>query len=76
MGMEAEVWKYFLTQGPWALLFVWSYYTWKKEAREREKESRDRETKLLETLNAFSEKYDILHAGIQEIKKRLDRDVA
>lgn len=64
--MENEVWKYFLTQGPWAILFVWSFYTWRKD-------SKDREESLLKTLNAFSEKYDLIREEIRELAEEFKR---
>ncbi|WP_369801939.1 BhlA/UviB family holin-like peptide [Oceanobacillus sp. Castelsardo] len=35
--------QYFLTQGPFAVLFIWLFYSSRKEILEREKESLERE---------------------------------
>ncbi|WP_188068961.1 BhlA/UviB family holin-like peptide [Brevibacillus brevis] len=62
--MEIDVLKYFLTQGPFAVLFVWLLISTKRE-------SRDRETRLNELLEKFSEKYDLVIGEIREIKEKL-----
>ncbi|GIN87645.1 SPBc2 prophage-derived protein BhlA [Heyndrickxia sporothermodurans] len=76
--MDATVTQYFLTQGPFAVLFVWLFYSSRKEAREREQENRHRENQLYKTienqneiLNKFSEKYDVVINQLSEIKDRL-----
>ena len=62
--MEIDVLKYFLTQGPFAVLFVWLLISTKRESRERE-------TRLNELLDKFSEKYDLVIGEIREIKEKL-----
>lgn len=76
--MDTSLSQYFLTQGPFAVLFVWLFYTSRKEAREREKESHDREKQLYQTiedqneiLNKFSEKYDVVIHQLSDIQDRL-----
>lgn len=78
--MEGEVWRYFLSQGPFAILFVWTYYTSRKEtnerekeSREREKESRERENKLQELLFQFSDKYDLILEEVRGLKNEMSR---
>ncbi|MBU5215080.1 BhlA/UviB family holin-like peptide, partial [Heyndrickxia oleronia] len=36
--MDANLAQYFLTQGPFAVLFVWLFYSSRKESQEREKQ--------------------------------------
>lgn len=62
--MELDLLKYFLTQGPFAVLFVWLLISTKRESRERE-------TRLNELLEKFSEKYDLVIGEIREIKDKL-----
>ncbi|MGE6261091.1 BhlA/UviB family holin-like peptide [Heyndrickxia sporothermodurans] len=76
--MDANLTQYFLTQGPFAVLFVWLFYSSRKEAKEREKESLEREKQLYQTiedqteiLNKFSDKYDVVINQLSDIKDRL-----
>ncbi|KKX54202.1 BhlA/UviB family holin-like peptide [Brevibacillus borstelensis] len=86
--MENELWKYFLTQGPWAILFVFMLlFVLKKnneretkiaaDAKEREKQiledSKEREKQLMETLNKFSDKYDLILEEVRDIKSEMLR---
>lgn len=62
--MEMDVLKYFLTQGPFALLFVWLLlYTMKRNER--------RENRLQDILDKFSEKYDVVISELREIKDKV-----
>ncbi|MFD1957339.1 BhlA/UviB family holin-like peptide [Paenibacillus thailandensis] len=61
--MESEILRYFLTQGPFAVLFIWLLFSSRKEARERE-------NKLHDILDKFSEKYDLIVGEIRDIKER------
>lgn len=62
--MEPDVMKYFLTQGPFAVLFVLLLiYTIRR--------NKEREDKLHETLNEFATRYDIVIGKLDEIKDRL-----
>ena len=62
--MEIDVMKYFLTQGPFAVLFVWLLIYVMRNNREREKQ-------LHQTLNEFASRYDIVIDELREIKDRL-----
>ncbi|MBD7984227.1 hypothetical protein H9649_06525 [Sporosarcina sp. Sa2YVA2] len=61
-----EVLGYFLTQGPFAVLFVWlfMYQVKSSEARER---------RYQQLLTAMAHKFDDILKEIQEVKKRLPR---
>jgi uncharacterized protein YlxW (UPF0749 family) len=75
---EVDVIKYFLTQGPFAILFVWLLIYVMKTNRDREKsmqeENREREGRLQALLDKFSEKYDLIIGEIREMKERLPRE--
>jgi len=62
--VELDVMKYFITQGPFAALFVWLLiYTVRR--------NKEREDKLHDTLNEFAKRYDIVIDELREIKDRL-----
>ncbi|MFH5187083.1 BhlA/UviB family holin-like peptide [Paenibacillus sp. TAB 01] len=67
--------SYFLTQGPFAVLFVWLLFSSHKESRNREQalinESREREGKLHDILDKFSDKYDVIITEIRDMKIRI-----
>jgi hypothetical protein len=56
--------KYLVTQGPFAVLFVWLLIY---VVRQNEK----RETRLHDILDKFSEKYDVIVDELREIKERI-----
>jgi len=76
--MDETLIQYFLTQGPFAVLFIWLFYSSRKESLEREKESQEREQKLYKTIDdqndimkGFSSKYDIVITKLDDIEDRL-----
>lgn len=64
MSLETEIWKYFLTQGPFAALFVWLLFR-------SEKRNEKRETRLQDLLDKFSDKYDVITAKIEELREEI-----
>ncbi|NOU98496.1 hypothetical protein GC097_00450 [Paenibacillus sp. LMG 31457] len=58
--------KYFLTQGPFAVLFVWLLIYVMKTNKERE-------GRLQDLLDKFSDKYDVIIAEIRDMKEHLPR---
>lgn len=62
-----ELLGYFLTQGPFAVLFVWLFWYQVKSSESREKNYQQ----LLETM---SEKYDVIVEEIREVKERLPKE--
>ncbi len=61
---EMDVIKYFLTQGPFAILFVWLLlYVMKRNA--------ERENRLHDILDKFSDKYDIVIGELRDIKNKI-----
>jgi len=64
--IETEIWKYFITQGPFAILFVWLLvYVMRNNER--------RETRLHDILDKFSEKYDVIIDELHDLKERLGK---
>jgi len=64
--VEVDVLKYFLTQGPFAVLFVWLLIYVMKTNRERE-------SRLQALLDKFSEKYDVIISEIRDIKNMMGK---
>jgi GTP-binding protein EngB required for normal cell division len=64
MGMDMELSKYFLTQGPFAILFVWLLIYVMKNNKERE-------NRLQDLLDKFSDKYDLVINKLDDIKEKL-----
>jgi hypothetical protein len=78
--VESEVIRSFMTQGSFALLFVWLLISYRKEAHDREGESNKREERLNKLINEqtkvlseFSEKYDIIVTKLDGIEQRLPK---
>ncbi|MBC5637848.1 MULTISPECIES: BhlA/UviB family holin-like peptide [Ornithinibacillus] len=69
--MDETLIQYFLTQGPFAVLFVWLFYTSRKEANEREKQLYQTIDDQNEILKGFSTKYDIVITKLDDIEERL-----
>ena len=65
-GIETEAVKYLITQGPFAVLFIWLLIY---VMRQNEK----REIRLHDILDKFSEKYDVIVDELREIKERIGR---
>ena len=65
--MEIDVLKYFITQGPFAALFVWLLIYVMKANRERE-------SRLQSLLDKFSEKYDVIISEIRGLKERMPNE--
>jgi len=61
-----ELLGYFLTQGPFAVLFVWLFWYQVKSSESREKSYQ-------QLLEAMSEKYDVIVEEIREVKERLPK---
>jgi parvulin-like peptidyl-prolyl isomerase len=70
-----ELTKYFLTQGPFAVLFVWLLFYVMKTNKEREarqeQTNAEREARLHDILEKFSEKYDVVIDELRDIKNKL-----
>ncbi len=64
LQMDVDVLSYFLTQGPFAVLFIWLLI-------QTQKRNREREDQLYDTLNEFAKRYDIVIEKLDDIKGRL-----
>lgn len=64
--MDNAVIQFFLTQGPFAVLFVWLLVYVMRKNSEREK-------RLHDTLDRFAEKYDVVVDELKKIRERLGR---
>ena len=62
--MDSDILRYFLTQGPFAVLFIWLLIYVMRANKERE-------TRLHELLDKFSEKYDVIITEIRDLKERI-----
>jgi hypothetical protein len=62
--MDLDILRYFLTQGPFAVLFVWLLIYVMKNNKERE-------NRLQDLLDRFSEKYDLVITKLDDIKDKL-----
>lgn len=65
--MDSETYKYFISQGPFAVLFVWLLIYVMRTNRERE-------NRLQTLLDKFSDKYDVIISEIRDMKKMIGRD--
>jgi hypothetical protein len=62
--MDTDIFRYFLTQGPFAVLFVWLLIYVMKNNKERE-------NRLQDLLDKFSDKYDLVISKLDDIKEKL-----
>ncbi|MEF3330549.1 BhlA/UviB family holin-like peptide [Oceanobacillus oncorhynchi] len=69
--MDETLIQYFLTQGPFAVLFIWLFYSSRKEANDREQKLYDTIDDQNEILKGFSSKYDIVITKLDDIEDRL-----
>ena len=69
--MDQNLLQYFVTQGPFAILFVWLFFSTRKESQEREKKLYKTIDDQNEIMKGFSEKYDIIIDQLDDIKRRI-----
>lgn len=62
--MDNELIKYFISQGPFAVLFIWLFWY-------QVKSSEAREERYQSLLTAMTEKYDDIAEEIRKVKERL-----
>lgn len=65
-GGGGDFLTYFITQGPFAALFVWLLISTQKRNKEREDQ-------LYSTLNEFAGRYDIVIEKLDEINSKLPK---
>jgi hypothetical protein len=67
-GISTEVLTYFVTQGPFAILFVWLLVNTKKESKEREDRLMSHVEKTTETLDDIRDSLRDLRSEVDDIK--------
>ncbi|MCM3291814.1 BhlA/UviB family holin-like peptide [Paenibacillus sp. MER 180] len=65
--MEIDMLKYFLTQGPFAVLFVYLFVSSRKESQEREKQ-------LYEVIDKVTDKYDVIIDRIDNLERKVEKN--
>jgi hypothetical protein len=71
VGLENEIAKTFISQGPFAALFVYLLYYVLKTSDEREKRLIDSLDRLAEKLNDVKTDIATLHSELCELKDRI-----
>ncbi|WP_315079993.1 BhlA/UviB family holin-like peptide [uncultured Clostridium sp.] len=73
--MENEVIKTIVSQGVWAVLFVWLLMDTRKESKTREERLQTIINKNQEVIGELAEKFDVvenIESDVKEIKIKLD----
>lgn len=75
---ESEVIAKLIEQGAFAVLFVWLLFYVLRRNKEREEHleqaNKERESRLHDLLEKFSEKYDVVIEELRDIKTRIGGD--
>ena len=66
--MEQELFKNIVSQGAWAILFVWLLWDTRKDSKQREEKYQDTIDKLADEINIVEEIKD----DVEEIKNKLN----
>lgn len=67
--MENEVIKYFITQGAFAVLFMWSLIDTRKDSKQREEKYQLTIDKLADKINIVED----IKEDVEEIKNKLNK---
>ena len=73
--MENELLKTIVSQGAWAVLFVWLLIDTRKESKAREEKLQNIINKNQEVISELAEKFDVvenIESDVKEIKIKLD----
>lgn len=73
--MENELFKNIISQGTWAMLFVWLLIDTRKEGKAREGKLQHIINKNQEIISELAEKFDVvenIETDVKEIKIKLD----
>ena len=73
--MENELLKTIVSQGAWAVLFVWLLIDTRKESKIREEKLQNIINKNQEVISELAEKFDVvenIESDVKEIKIKLD----
>lgn len=74
--MENELFKTIVSQGAWAVLFVWLLIDTRKESKTREEKLQSIINKNQEVISELAEKFDVvenIQGDVIEIKNKLDK---
>ncbi|MDU3410692.1 BhlA/UviB family holin-like peptide [Clostridium sp.] len=67
--MEGEVIKYFITQGAFAVLFMWLLIDTRKDSKQREEKYQQTIDKLADKINIVED----IKEDVEEIKNKLNK---
>ena len=74
--MENEILKTIVSQGAWAVLFVWLLIDTRKESKAREEKLQSIINKNQEVISELAEKFDVvedIQSDVTDIKIKLDK---
>ena len=74
--METELFKGIVSQGAWALLFVWLLIDTRKESKTREEKLQSIINKNQDVISELAEKFDVvenIQEDVTDIKIKLDK---
>jgi len=74
--MESEVFKVIVSQGSWAVLFVWLLMDTRKESKTREEKLQGVINKNQEVIQELAEKFDVvenIQEDVTDIKIKLEK---
>lgn len=74
--MENEILKTIVSQGAWAVLFVWLLIDTRKESKDREEKLQSIINKNQEVISELAEKFDVvedIQSDVTDIKIKLDK---
>lgn len=74
--MENELIKTIVSQGAWAILFVWLLIDTRKESKAREEKLQSIINKNQEVISELAEKFDVvedIQSDVTDIKIKLDK---
>ncbi|ENZ33277.1 BhlA/UviB family holin-like peptide [Clostridium butyricum] len=74
--MENELLKTIVSQGAWAVLFVWLLIDTRKESKIREEKLQNVINKNQEVISELAEKFDVVEdikEDVKEIKNKIER---
>ena len=74
--MESEVFKVIVSQGSWAVLFVWLLMDTRKESKTREEKLQEIISKNQTVISELAEKFDVvenIQEDVKDIKIKLEK---
>lgn len=72
--MENEIFKNIVSQGAWAILFVWLFIDTRKESKSREEKLQNIINKNQEVIGELADKFNVVEdikEDVEEIKTKL-----